>query len=92
MLLLETATPSAPLSLAATLFSRSGRLPVRITTLGDDRATLRTATRPETDSFAILVRNGIKVPAVIAWGEGDRLGLSFDAPLPDDRRGEAFRN
>ena len=91
MLLLESATPPAPVSLGAVLFSRSGRLPVRITMLDDDRATLRSPIRPDPHSFAILVRNGVKLPAVIAWAEGDMLGLSFEAPLPADRRGETFR-
>jgi hypothetical protein len=90
MLLIHDANAPAPISLDAVLFSRSGRLPVRITALGDDRATVHSAVAPDSGSFAFLVRNGVKVAATVAWSAGDRLGLCFEEPLGMERRSAAF--
>ncbi|HEY0270370.1 MAG TPA: hypothetical protein VGC10_05220 [Sphingomonas sp.] len=91
MLVIETASPIPAVSLPASLYSHRGKLAVEITSLGDDRATVIAANRPECGSFAFLVRNGVKLPATIAWGEGDRLGLRLEEPLVGDRREAAFR-
>jgi hypothetical protein len=91
MLALETTRPITRVSLPASLYSNCGKLSVRITSLGDDRAMVVADARPACGSFAFLVRNGIKLPATIAWGEGDRLGLSFEETLVGDWREQAFR-
>ena len=91
MLAIECATPMPPVMLPAKLYSSCGKLAVEITTLGDDRATVTATERPSAGSFAFLVRNGIKVPTVIAWAEGDVLGLSFEEPMDGAWRENAFR-
>lgn len=91
MLAIECATPTPPVMLSATLFSSCGKQPVEITSLGEDRATLTASSKPPAGSFAFLVRNGIKVPATIAWTVGDVLGLSFEEPMDGAWREEAFR-
>jgi hypothetical protein len=79
------------LSLAADLFSSQGKLPVMVVTLSDSGATIVSPKQPPCDSFAFLVRNGIKLPATIAWIDEGRLGLRFETALPNDRRQAAFR-
>jgi len=91
MLVIESATPMPSVMLAANLYSSCGKLTVEITTLGDDRATITASERPPAGSFAYLVRNRIKVPAVIAWAAGDVLGLSFEEPMDGAWRENAFR-
>jgi len=91
MLAIECADPMPSVMLPANLYSSCGKLAVEITTLGDDRATVTASQRPPAGSFAFLVRNGIKVPAVIAWSAGDRLGLSFEEPMDGAWRENAFR-
>lgn len=91
MLAIECAHPMPAVTLPAKLYSSCGRLAVEITTLGDDRATLTASERPPAGSFAFLVRNGIKVPAVIAWSAGTRLGLRFEEPMDGAWREDAFR-
>ena len=83
------ATPS--LSLAADLFSSHGKLPVTVVILSDTGATIVSPKQPPCDSFAFLVRNGIKLPATIAWIEEGRLGLRFEIAFANDRRRAAFR-
>jgi hypothetical protein len=90
MLAIEAPSPVTKVSLAASLYSNCGKLAVEITSLGEDRATVIAPERPRCGSFAFLVRNGVKLPATIAWGEGARLGLSFEEPLAGDRREAAF--
>lgn len=91
MLALEASRPAAVLSLPANLFSSAGKLSVEITTLAEDRATVVADERLPEGSFAFLVRNRVKVPAMIAWRQGRRIGLSFEQPFAGDRREEAFR-
>ena len=91
MLAIECAEPTPTVTLPANLYSSCGKLAVEIRTLGDDRATVIAAGRPPAGSFAFLVRNGIKVPAVVAWTSGDVVGLSFEEPLDRDWREQAFR-
>jgi hypothetical protein len=91
MLAIESANPIPSVSLAASLYSNCGKLSVEITSLGEDRATLVSEERPASGSFAFLVRNGVKLPATIAWTEGFHLGLRLEEPLLEDRRAEAFR-
>lgn len=91
MIAIAAPSPTPPVALAANLFSCCGKLAVEVTSLGDDRAAVVSAERPPIGSFAFLVRNGIKVPALIAWSEGRVLGLSFEAPLADETRQDAFR-
>lgn len=80
------------ISLAADLFSARGKLAIRLLSLSDDEATGTCLVSPPCDSFAYLVRNKIKVPAVVAWAEDDRFGLRFEQPLNDDRRRTEFRH
>ena len=91
MLAIECAAPLPSVQLPAKLYSSCGKLAVQITTLGDDRATVTASERPPAGSFAFLVRNGIKVPAVVAWAVGDVLGLSFEEAMNGDWREQAFR-
>ena len=91
MLAIECAEPMPPVMLSANLYSSCGKLAVGITTLGDDRATVIAAERPPAGSFAFLVRNGIKVPAVVAWAAGDVLGLCFEEPMDGAWREQTFR-
>ena len=91
MLAIECAEPMPTVMLPANLYSSCGKLAVEITTLGDDRATVTAGERPPAGSFAFLVRNGIKVPAVIAWAAGDVLGLRFEEPMDGGWREDAFR-
>jgi hypothetical protein len=49
----------------------------------DKGATAKSRRQPPCDSIALVVRNGVKVHAIISWIEGDRFGLRFDAPLGD---------
>ena len=91
MLAIECAEPMPAVMLPANLYSSCGKLAVEITTLGDDRATIIVAERPPAGSFVFLVRNGIKVPAVVAWASGDVVGLSFEEPMDGDWREQAFR-
>jgi hypothetical protein len=91
MLAIECAEPMPTVTLAANLYSNCGKLAVEITTLGDDRATVTASERPPVGSFAFLVRNGIKVPAVIAWAAGGVLELRFEEPMDGLWREEAFR-
>jgi hypothetical protein len=91
MLAIECATSLPSVTLQAKLYSNCGRLAVEITTLGGDRATVMTSTRPPAGSFAYLVRNRIKVPAIVAWAAGDMLGLSFEESMDGDWREEAFK-
>jgi hypothetical protein len=92
--------PPAPaqipaVSLPASLYANCGKLAVEITSLGRDCATVVASAaaeaRPSAGSIAILVRNGIKVPALVAWGESESLDLRFEAPFLGDRCEEAFR-
>jgi hypothetical protein len=91
MLAIEYATPMPAVMLPAKLYSCCGKLAVEITTLGDDRATVTTSERPPAGSFAYLVRNRIKVPAIVAWTAGNCLGLSFEEPMDGAWRETAFR-
>ncbi|WP_454886201.1 hypothetical protein [Sphingomonas oryzagri] len=91
MLAIECAEPMPTVMLPANLYSSCGKLAVEIRTLGDDRATIIAAECPPAGSFAFLVRNGIKVPAVVAWTSGDVVGLSFEEPMDGDRREQTFR-
>lgn len=91
MLAIECAEPLPAVMLTASLYSSCGKLAVEIMNLGDDRATVTAARRPLVGSFAFLVRNGIKVPSHIAWVSGDRVGLSFEEPMDEARRGHAFK-
>lgn len=91
MLAIECAEPMPTVMLPAKLYSSCGKLAVEITTLGDDRATITSTERPPAGSFAFLVRNGIKVPAIVAWAAGDVLGLSFEEPMDGAWREHAFR-
>lgn len=91
MLAIECADPMPAVMLSAKLYSSCGKLAVEITTLGDDRATVTASERPPAGSFAFLVRNGIKVPAVIAWSAGTMLGLHFEEPMDGAWRETAFR-
>ena len=91
MLAIETVHPIPEVSLPASLYSNRGKLAVEITRLGDDRATVIAPERPACGSFAFLVRNGVKLPTTVVWGEGGRLGLSFEDRLVGDWREEAFR-
>jgi hypothetical protein len=50
-----------------------------------------TSERPVAGSFAFLVRNDIKVPAIVAWAAGNVLGLSFEEAMDGDWREQAFR-
>jgi hypothetical protein len=92
MLAIATTNPIPAVSLPASLYSNCGKLDVEITSLGDDRAMVISNKRPEPGSFAFLVRNGIKVPAFVAWREGDRLGLSFETAFAGDRSEGLFRS
>ena len=91
MLAIECADPLEAVMLPAKLYSSCGKLAVEITTLGDDRATITADERPPAGSFAFLVRNGIKVPAIVACAIGDTIGLSFDEPMAGDWKENAFR-
>jgi hypothetical protein len=91
MLAIECANPIPSVSLPASLYSNCGKLAVEIKSLANDRAMIVAGERPDCGSFAFLVRNGIKVPAVIAWRRGDVLGLSFETCLDDGRSEKAFR-
>ena len=92
MLAIECATPTLPVTLPACLYSSCGKLEVEITTLGDDRATVCASERPAVGSFAYLVRNRVKVPAMIAWAAGDVLGLSFQESMNDAWWKDVFRS
>ena len=59
--------------------------------LGDDRATVTASKRPEAGSFAFLVRNGIKVPSLVAWTAGTHIGLSFEEGMDEAWRENAFK-
>ena len=80
----------ARLRLCAALFSACGRLTVTVIDMSADGVAAMCDDPPPCDSFAILVRNGIKVPATVAWAEGGRIGLKFDTPLLDERRRAVF--
>jgi hypothetical protein len=90
MLAIECATPMPSVMLPAKLYSSCGKLAVEITMLGDDRATVTASERPTAGSFAFLVRNGIKVPSLIAWTTGARIGLSFEEKMEEPWRERAF--
>jgi len=91
MIAIECAMPIPSVMLPANLYSSCGKLAVEIRTLGDDRATVTASGRPPAGSFALLVPNGIKVPAVVACASGDVVGLSFEEPMDGDWREQAFR-
>jgi hypothetical protein len=90
MLAIECADPLPSVMLAASLYSSCGKLAVKITALGDDRATVTASERPEAGSFAFLVRNGIKVPSLVAWTAGTHIGLSFEEGMDEVWRERAF--
>jgi hypothetical protein len=77
--------------LPAALFSARGKLPITLTDFSESGATAKGAKQPPCDSYALLVRNGVKVPAVVRWIDGHRFGLDFEEPLSDARRQAAFR-
>ena len=81
--------PAHPLP--AYLFSSRGKLPITLMELSAHGATAKGAEQPDCDSFALLVRNGIKVPAIVQWIEGGRFGLSFEEPLIDEKRRDVFQ-
>lgn len=89
MSLVEAVAQITEVSLPASLYANCGKLLVHITRLGDDCAMVMSQTRPASGSIAILVRNGVKVPTRIAWGEDDLLALQFEEPLIT-RRHAAF--
>ncbi|WP_454887411.1 hypothetical protein [Sphingomonas oryzagri] len=91
MLAIECSLPMPEVMLPAKLYSSCGKLAVQITTLGEDRATVTSSGRPPAGSFAYLVRNGIKIPAIVAWAMGDVVGLSFEMPMDGAWRESAFR-
>jgi hypothetical protein len=91
MLAIECATPMPSVMLPAKLYSSCGKLAVEITSLGDDRATVTASERPPAGSFAFLVRNGIKVPTLIAWTAGTHIGLSFEEGMDEVWRENAFK-
>lgn len=91
MIAIAAPVPTSPVALAANLFSCCGKLAVEVTSLGEDRAAVVASERPPVGSFAFLVRNGVKVPALIAWRDGHVLGLSFETPFADGAREDLFR-
>ena len=91
MLVIECTERMPAVMLPAELYSSCGKHAVDITTLGDDRATVTTSQRPPAGSFAYLMRNRIKVPAVIVWASGNMVGLSFEEPMDGAWRETAFR-
>ena len=90
---IDSAGPSAGAtfrSLQAKLFTARGRRSVRVVAMSDGEATVACLDQPPCDSFAYLVRNGIKVPAMIAWTGEDRLGLRLEASIWTTRTRDAF--
>lgn len=84
--ILATAHP-----LPAYLFSAHGKLPITLMDFSEHGATAKGAQQPPCDSFALLVRNGIKVPAMVEWIDGGRFGLTFEEPLIDEKRRAVFQ-
>ncbi len=83
-------TPAASRALQAKLFTARGRRSVRVMTMSDGEATVACRDQPPRGTFAYLVRNGVKLPAMIDWTGEDRLGLRFEAPLWTERKRETF--
>ncbi|PZU59067.1 MAG: hypothetical protein DI547_07460 [Sphingobium sp.] len=75
----------------AALFSARGKLPITIMDLTEAGATAKGKRPPPCDSYALLVRNGVKVPAMVRWIDESRFGLEFEEPLADARRCATFR-
>lgn len=80
-----------PSALTATLFSSKGKLAVQLIDLSEREAIAVARQQPPNDSLTLLVRNGIKVPAIVMWNDGQRFGLRFEEPLADRRRHDAFK-
>lgn len=74
----------------AALFSACGKLPVTLMEFSETGATAKGARQPPAGSFALLVRNGIKVPAMVRLIDEGRFGLDFEEPMVDARRRAAF--
>jgi hypothetical protein len=87
----EAGQPGSAHPLPAYLFSSRGKLPITLMDFSEVGATAKGAQQPDCDSFALLVRNGIKVPAIVQWIDGGRFGLSFEEPLIDEKRRDLFR-
>lgn len=67
-----------PLSLPAFLYSACGKLAVTIVGLSETTATVMAEALPPCGSAAILVRNGLKVPAIVTAGAEGRLDLALE--------------
>jgi hypothetical protein len=78
------AAPVAPLLLiAAKLFTADGRMLVTLLEMSADYSVAAAPTPPPAGSIAVLSRCGARVPATVAWVDGQRIGLLFDRPLAD---------
>lgn len=85
MELLTQVAPSerdpAPLLLSAKLFCADGKMLVTLLALTADEAVAMTEAPPPVGGIAVLSRNGVRVATTIAWVDGGRVGLAFDATL-----------
>ena len=86
----SAAAPAAFRALQAKLFTARGRRSVRVVAISDGEATVACDDQPPCGTFAYLVRNGVKLPAMIDWTHEDRLGLRFEAPTWTERTRETF--
>lgn len=77
--------------LPAFLFSARGKLPITVMDFTQEGVIAKGAKQPPRDSYALLVRNGVKVPAIVSWIEDERFRLDFEEPLVDMRKQAAFR-
>lgn len=84
-------SPAPAHPLPAFLFSTRGKLPITVMDFAEDGAIAKGAKQPPCDSYALLVRNGVKVPAIVSWIEDGRFRLDFEEPLIDLRKQAAFR-
>ncbi|MEG3147417.1 hypothetical protein U1839_22410 [Sphingomonas sp. RT2P30] len=70
-----------PMFIAAKLFTTAGKMMVTVLDISSEAIVATTDTPPPLDSIVVVARAGVRVPAVLDWIDGHRLGLRLDEPL-----------
>ena len=78
--------PVAPEPISARLFSAGGAMTVTLLDLSADQAIATTQAPPPAGSIAVVARNCVRIPVIVAAADGGRFTLLLDEPLHPRRR------